>query len=200
MKTIPLTRGFVALVDDQDYERLSAFKWRVLLRDDIAYAVRSSPRPNSRTLYMHREIVGGAEVDHRRHDVAARIVDNQRSNLREARHCQNQANQRKQRGGRTSIFKGVGRKRDKWRAYIERDGLQRHLGHFFNEGYAALLYDLAAVAASGPFALTNFPVPGSSNWIYGDRPPTFTDADTDRAARRIFDHRSILDGTDRKEP
>lgn len=33
MKEIPLTQGYVALVDDEDYDRVSAFKW---------YAAKSS--------------------------------------------------------------------------------------------------------------------------------------------------------------
>ena len=32
MKEIPLSRGYVALVDDDDFERVSAFKWSVSVR------------------------------------------------------------------------------------------------------------------------------------------------------------------------
>ena len=43
MKKIPLTKGFVALVDDEDYARVSQYKWCALTRNnyDTVYAVRA---------------------------------------------------------------------------------------------------------------------------------------------------------------
>lgn len=38
MKHIPLTKGFIAIVDDEDFESLSKFKWRVQHEIDAARA------------------------------------------------------------------------------------------------------------------------------------------------------------------
>jgi hypothetical protein len=46
MKTIPLTRGYVALVDDADYERLSQWKWHALV----------IPRAGGRQIYAARNV------------------------------------------------------------------------------------------------------------------------------------------------
>lgn len=39
VKEIPLTQGYVALVDDEDYERVSAFKWYSLVSSINVYAI-----------------------------------------------------------------------------------------------------------------------------------------------------------------
>lgn len=169
MKKIPLTRGCVALVDDDDYERLRAVKWRVLIRRRAVYAVRSGPRPAKATIYMHREILPGGEVDHVWHDPSLRTVDNRRSNLRLVVHASNQAHQRKTLAPRSSIFKGVcwRPERKRWRASICKAGRQKHLGYFRIEAHAALVYDLAAVRLFGEYALTNFPIPGATALLDG---------------------------------
>src|ERR1700722_6638381 len=40
MKNIPLSRGYVALVDDNDYESVSQFKWTAITPRQMVYAVR----------------------------------------------------------------------------------------------------------------------------------------------------------------
>ena len=67
MKEIPLSNGGVALVDDEDYERIaSAGTWR---RSSRGYAIRSS---RGTKFHMHREIMGNVAGtadragDHRR--------------------------------------------------------------------------------------------------------------------------------------
>ena len=63
MKSIKLTRGRVALVDDLDYKNLCGFNWQASTN---GYAQRSSSLGKGvRT--MHRDILGdknGYEIDH----------------------------------------------------------------------------------------------------------------------------------------
>jgi len=160
MKTILLTQGQVALVDDDDYEMVVAFRWYAQWQPkaETFYAVRHAPRVNGKqtTILMHRSIMqpdSGFEIDHRNHDG----LDNRRSNLRVATGGQNQGNQRPQLG-RTSRFKGVyfDKRNQKWRAQIMVDGRKRHLGRFTDETNAARAYDAAALTHFGEFALVNF--------------------------------------------
>jgi hypothetical protein len=57
----------------------------------------------------------------------------------------------------TSRFKGVCRKREKWRAQIVKDGKQKSLGTYTTEEAAAHSYDRAALEMFGEFANLNFP-------------------------------------------
>ena len=41
MKEIPLTQGYVALVDDEDYERVAQFTWHAGIDCRAVYAQRS---------------------------------------------------------------------------------------------------------------------------------------------------------------
>lgn len=168
MKKIPLTRGQFAIVDDIDYERLSAYKWHAREAPRTWYAGRSINKPGlpRRSVLMHREVLGAAKgvgVDHINHNG----LDNRRSNLRLATQKDNSRNQRKGKRA-SSCFKGVyvmkGAKRNRYRACI-RDGAQRpdgtyslrSLGCFESEGDAARAYDEAAAQSFGEFAALNFP-------------------------------------------
>jgi hypothetical protein len=81
MKTLPLTRGRVAIIDDADYEALSQFKW-CYSGGDSGYAVRRvSKAEGGRIVYLHRLIAKAQEgevVDHINRDK----MDNTRANLR----------------------------------------------------------------------------------------------------------------------
>src|SRR4051794_29869348 len=72
MKTIPLTQGKVALVDDEDYERISRSSWIACRSKNLWYACRSV-RVNGRRLYiaMHQEVMlakKGQLYDHKNND------------------------------------------------------------------------------------------------------------------------------------
>jgi hypothetical protein len=73
MKEIPLTKGKVAVIDDEDYERVAALKWTY---GGGGYAHRRG------NVYLHRFILGevpdGMVVDHINRDK----LDNRRANLR----------------------------------------------------------------------------------------------------------------------
>lgn len=158
MKTIPLTQGKVALVDDADYEAVSQFKWCALKIGRRFYAVRNVRRPDGKIAnqYMHRFLMPGApEVDHRDGDG----LNNQRNNLRPATSQQNHQGFKSKAAGKTSKFRGVSwrKERQKWRGHIQVDGKFVHLGSFKNEEDAARAYDAAARKYFGEFASPNFP-------------------------------------------
>ena len=158
MKTIELTQGQVALVDDADYEELSKHKWHALWNKTTRsfYAAHTAYTNGKwKTVYMHRQILdaqSGQHSDHRNHDT----LDNQRENLRCCTRSENMQNMKPM--GGSSQFKGVSwhRQHAKWQATIKHAGHRQHLGHFTDEQEAARTYDTAARKLFGEFALINF--------------------------------------------
>lgn len=155
MRTVPLTQGLTALVDDEDYDRLIRLRWYPQrAKQGTCYA--KGYDTVARTFhYMHRLVMNagpGQYVDHRNHDG----LDNRRSNLRVCTNQQNCANQRKRRG--SSQYKGVSwsKKFNVWVAMLHADYGGKFLGHFKDEEDAARAYDAAARARYGEFARTNF--------------------------------------------
>lgn len=169
MRTIPLTQGFVALVDDEDYEALVAYRWCAQFSHDRLRVVAVRGRPGGGLLLMHRVILdppAGMDVDHIRHlPLDLLQIDNQRVNLRAVSRRLNNANRRKG-AGTSSRFKGVTWHAGKWMAQIKRPNGGPYLGRYIDEVEAALAYDRAAVESFGPHALTNFAVPGSERWLF----------------------------------
>lgn len=153
-KEIPLTKGHVALIDDDDYERVSQYKWTF----DNGYAARKAGgQKNPKKIMLHRFILdapAGYDVDHINRDV----LDNTRANLRICTRSQNNAN-RISLPGSSSQYKGVSwnRNRQRWQVFQCAYGKRRYLGYFENEAEAAIAYDEAAYESFGDFALLNFP-------------------------------------------
>jgi hypothetical protein len=158
MKEIPLTRGYVALVDDADFDWLSQFSWQAVLakrKDGSIRDVHARRGDNSikKHFFMHREILGATnpklDVDHKDRNG----LNNQRGNLRLATRSQNSANGR-HRINNKSGFKGVywdGRW-GKWQAQITAKGKLKHLGYFVDKQDAANAYKTAAKLYFGEFA------------------------------------------------
>ncbi len=155
MKKLKLTKGYIALVDDEDFNWLNQWKWSA---DKDGYAFRSIKKVENgkRTcIKMHRQIMNadkGQDVDHINHIA----YDNRKSNLRLCSRTENLFNMRKTRG--TSIFKGVSWwKRDKcWEVKIRVNGKTKKIGYFKNERHAAMAYDIWAKEIYGKFAVVNF--------------------------------------------
>jgi hypothetical protein len=150
-REIALSRGLVALVDDEDYERLAQHRWYATTGP---YAAR---KKDGKVIYMHREILGlvgrssRVYADHKNRNT----LDNRRSNLRMCTQTQNMGNVGPRRGRR---FKGVSRRGGSWRAYINLQYRQIGLGAYTSEEDAARAYDAAALKYFGEFACLNFPV------------------------------------------
>jgi hypothetical protein len=155
MNTIPLTKGYSALVDDEDYDRIASFKWYVSLQKTSTYANRDTCESGKRTtVSMHRFIMQppkGMRVDHINGDG----LDNRKANIRVCTPGENLCNQRRIRG--LSAFKGVSYWTHglRWRAQICVDGRRIFLGSFPDEPSAATAYDAAALFYHGEFACTN---------------------------------------------
>lgn len=162
MKEIKLTQGYVALVDDADFDLLNRWKWQVSVSsrpnyDRICvYRAHYAAQAKRKNIYMHRQILGVTDskihVDHIDHD----CLNNQRSNLRSCTNSQNLMNTRKRKNG-TSKYKGVSWfKRDSnWRAQITIRGKNTSIGYYSNQETAALAYNEAARLHFGEFACLN---------------------------------------------
>lgn len=161
MKEIPLTQGAIAIVDDEDFEHVSAYKWRVNRYRYVSYASHSyyigrteSGRKEVGSVLMHRLIMNapeGVEVDHRNGDG----LDNRRANLRLCTVSQNQQN-RIQLPRNTSGFRGVTRIKkyaNRWQASIG----NLYIGWYATPEAAAHAYDAKARELYGEFARPNFP-------------------------------------------
>lgn len=97
-------------------------------------------------------------VDH----IDGNPLNNQRSNLRLATPAQNKHNSRK-RKATSSIYKGVSKLKNSWKAQITVHGKTTRLGKFETEKEAALAFDEAARKLQGPFAKLNFPKEGEQS-------------------------------------
>ena len=154
MKEIPLTRNKVALVDDEDYEKLSQHKWHCMKFRNKYYARRCDG--HNKKIYMHREIAGfpeGKIVDHRN----GNGLDNQRHNLRNCTQHENGMNKSLTVSESSSPFKGVTIRNNKFIARITYNGEQIFIGRFEKGIDAAIAYDKRATELFGEFAKTNFP-------------------------------------------
>lgn len=144
-RAVPLTKGYVALVDGADYERIARNKWWVSVCGKKIYAVRDGKKGEpgeGRRIYMHREIMGllhddPMQVDHEERKLT---LDNRRSNLRLATSQQQKINTGIQ-SHNTSGVKGVRwmEKKNRWLAFTHAGGKYKHIGHFKSkeEGHIA---------------------------------------------------------------
>lgn len=150
MKEIKLTKGFIALVDDEDYDYLNHWKWYVYIDRTYRYAIRTESKSRKR-IKMHRVILNAPDhllVDHIDHNG----LNNQRYNIRLCTNSQNQWNMK----GRRNGFKGVSAEKYCFRASIKYQQRTIHLGSFKTEKEAGMAYDQKAKELFGDFALLNF--------------------------------------------
>lgn len=146
MKTISLTQGQVALVDDEDFESLRQHNWCAMWSENSRsfYAVRNRSKSEGGGLVlMHREVtkaVHGSIVDHEDHNT----LNNQKENLKVGTHASNQKNRTLQKNNVSGI-NGVSwnAQKGKWQARITVEGKSKHLGFFDDPARAAPIIEAA---------------------------------------------------------
>lgn len=155
---IPLTKGYEAICDIQDYEIVVTRNWIVKIDKHTCYAytrLRNSEFNGieSRNKKMHQFIIPDAiKRDHKNHNG----LDNQRCNLRPCSNSQNAFNMKISLRG-SSIYKGVYFENytQKWRAEVGANNKVYKLGRFDLEIDAALAYNKKASELHGEFANLN---------------------------------------------
>lgn len=143
---IPLTRGYVAVIDDED-KMVVGYKWHVKLGPYTAYACT---KINGKHVVLHNLLIGRENVDH----IDGDGLNNRRSNLRDGSGFKNHANTWL-RADNSSGFKGVHPLRGKWQAQIRVNGKPIYLGFYATPEEAAEAYDRAAISYFGDYARTN---------------------------------------------
>ncbi len=177
MKLIYLSQGQVTRVDDEDYEYLMQWKWRVNKSHGGFYAARTAwaGLKKRKKISMHRLLMNvddpNTQVDHADRDT----LNNQKYNLRTCTNAENIKNRSSLKGS-TSIYLGVHkstRKKSymtkrgyvtnikfKWIAKIKTTSKEITLGAWDytpeNEILAAKTYDEAAKIYHKEFANLNF--------------------------------------------
>lgn len=143
MKTIALTHGQLALVDDEDFEKFGHLSWAAQYNksNNSYYAFRTFDINKKRfKQYLHREIMAarkGQDVDHKDYNT----LNCQKYNLRICSHAQNMYNRSGPNKNSTSGIRGVhwNKEKRKWQAQIKVDGKHMFLGYFQDKimAYAA---------------------------------------------------------------
>lgn len=160
-KIIKLTKGYVAIVDDEDFKVVSKFKWHVYIAKRkngsvrTVYARRGVYDPSTQNTIsegLHRFILGltneKVDVDHRN----GNGLDCRRINLRIATRTQNNAN-RRMASFSSSGYRGVyfHKKAKKWMAQLVFQSKPIYLGVFDTVQDAVEVYNAKAKEIWGDF-------------------------------------------------
>lgn len=159
----PTYQGYVVIVDDEDYERMSQWRWNVQPGKQTMYARRSE---GSKRFLMHREIMDAPDdmqVDH----INGNGLDNRRENLRLVTPHANNFNRRVLHG--STPYAGIcfldSKKNPRYakndhkpyKAHITVKGHRINLGFFATLDEAVAIRDRAALHYFGELALLVHP-------------------------------------------
>lgn len=160
MKIINLTKNQIALIDDEDYDLVSQYRWYAAKKRNTWYAATTiwgNGKDTKQYLLMHRLIAkptGKSIVDH----IDRNGLNNQKNNLRICTNSLNLRNCPRTRQGRSGYRGVTSLPRDRWLARINHDGKHLRIGMYTDKEEAARAYDVYAVILYGPFSHTNFPI------------------------------------------
>jgi hypothetical protein len=143
--------GKVALVDDEDFDKVNMYRWRVVKSGENLYAYTLS---YGNQIAMHRLIMEPSEgmiVDH----INRNGLDNTRNNLRICAHSENMRNRRKRKNSE-SQFIGVSRNRKGWGAEFKYKKKRYWVGTFDTQEEAARARDAKVLEFKDEFMSINF--------------------------------------------
>lgn len=135
-----------ALIDDEDFEKISHCAWFLQKDTHNQYA------KNKKHQSMHRIIMGAKEgeiIDHRDGDG----LNNQKSNLRICTQAQNVCNKTVSSKPYT-LYLGVFKEKNKWVAGCKKDG-KLYRSRWDTEREAAIAYNEMAIKFHGDYARLN---------------------------------------------
>lgn len=154
---LKLNNGEFALIDKEDFERVSKFNWGISKRKNYNYVVRwDFINGKRKAVYLHRFIMNcpkGMVVDH----IFGDTFDNRKSKMRICTHQQNGFNQKTQTRKKSSIYKGV-HWNERGQIWISSTKLNKkyvYIGSFKKEKDAARAYNKKVKELFGVFSCLN---------------------------------------------
>ena len=152
---VPLTQGKYAIIDIEDYDLVSQYKWYSgYEKSSQSFYAKANMKVGEKIIIerLHRLILSakkGEIVDH----INGNTLDNRRCNLRFASAAENIRNSRR-RCTNTSGFKGVwwNKQVNKWQSEIKVLGKKIYLGRYNTPELAHEAYCAAALKYFGEFA------------------------------------------------
>lgn len=165
-KEIPLTQGKIAIVDDEDYEFLSQWRWQYTggyARRTVYHGRDENGKRIRDVVWMHRLIANppdGMVVDH----INGNEMDNRRDNLRV---CTNKDNLRNQKRNKDYGYKGVTKHSNHtWLVRLVYNKETIRIGVFSDEVASANAYNYYAQEYFGEFArLNEVPYMEKEEWM-----------------------------------
>lgn len=149
---LQLVKGGIVLIDSEDYEMLSRYKWRLHQRKKRITHYAACPNINGKFTYMHRLLMkaqSGQEVDH----IDGNGLNNQKANLRLCSRKENSRNRLLQ-SNNTSGKSGVyfSRINKNWVAQITSNRINRYIGSFPSKEEAIAARNCKEIEIFGEFS------------------------------------------------
>lgn len=155
--SVDLGRGFVAVIDADDIDKVSNYRWHVhsFSKNGLPLYASTSAKAAKNAMMHHLicPVRPGYEVDHRDRDT----LNNRRRNLREATDSNNSSNKAFKPGRSGYVGVRLCKKTQRWEARLSFQGERRYLGSFVTPKEAAVVRDEACLRLRGEFAVLNFP-------------------------------------------